>query len=291
MHSHNAGRIEPVSLAIVGCGDLGLRLAGLLPDAWRVTGLRRDPRALPPRIAGLAADYGNAGDLAVLAGLAPDYLITTLKPIGRDVAGYWRGFADATRHVLGGLGEHRPRAIFMVSSTRVYGEQDGGWVEEDSPLSRDDDAAGAIIDAEQQLIGSPHRGVLLRCGGIYGEPGGRLLERVVCGRICPSQPLRYSNRVHRDDVAGLLWHLLQQAECGEPLAPVYNVVDDCPAPQHEVEQWLAEALGVTASAVAAPVSAGHKRCRNRALHASGYHLRYPDYRAGYRAVLRQRAPG
>lgn len=85
-------------------------------------------------------------------------------------------------------------------------------------------------------------------------------------------------------------HLLQKAALGESLEPVYIGVDDAPAPRYEVETWLARKLGVPVpddDAPAEPVhhSAGHKRCRNRALRDSGYRLIYPDYRSGYGALL------
>lgn len=276
------------SVLVLGCGDLGLRLAGALPAHWQFTGVCRSPAKLPPGVAALAADYTRPGSLDALAALAPDYVVTTLKPVGRDAAGYRRGFALATRHLLEGLEQHRPRAVLMVSSTRVYAEERGGWVEEDAPLATSDPAARAIIDAEEQLLGSGHRTAAIRCGGIYGEPGGRLLSRVAGGGITAATPERFSNRIHRDDVAGLLAHLIGRVEVGESLAPVYLGVDDCPAPQHEVEAWLAGQLGVVAAPTRQP-PATHKRCRNLALSASGYRLRHPDYRSGYAAVLAARA--
>ena len=67
-------------------------------------------------------------------------------------------------------------------------------------------------------------------------------------------------------------------------------VDNAPAPQFEVELWLAQALGIAQwrNRADGTRAGGHKRCRNLALRASGYRLRYPDYRAGYSAVLEQR---
>lgn len=291
-----ASQNRPRSLCIVGCGDLGLRLAGRVPASWRVTGLRRHPGGLSsaagqgPVVEGLAVDYTRPGSLAVLEDLAPDYLVATLKPAGRDGAGYRRGFLDAMQGLLEGLGSHRPRAVLMVSSTRVYAEHSGHWVDEGSELSLDDPAARAIIDAEQALLDSGHRAAVLRCAGIYGSPQGRLLSRIAAGEICAPQPLHYSNRIHRDDVAGFMGYLLRGVERGGELRPAYNVVDDCPAPQHDVEQWLAAALGVAASADRQS-SPRHKRCGNRALAESGYRLVYPDYRSGYQAVLAARAAG
>jgi hypothetical protein len=75
---------------------------------------------------------------------------------------------------------------------------------------------------------------------------------------------------------------------------MYIGVDDCSAPRYEVESWLAAELGVTNQISEHPRiteeptrhnTAGHKRCRNKALHDSGYQLVYPDYQSGYRAVL------
>jgi hypothetical protein len=136
---------------------------------------------------------------------------------------------------------------------------------------------------------------VVRFAGIYGYPGGRLLERIRRGELSPEHPPRFSNRIHRDDCAGFLCHLLGRVEAGQGVERVYNGVDDLPAPQFEVEAWLAAQMGVEATPVKPPgisdpniretMPAGHKRCSNRLLHASAYKLIYPDYRSGYGAVL------
>jgi len=281
------------SVLIVGCGDLGARAGAILEQSgWSLTGLRRNTAELPEGFAGIAADYAAADvPLAMLAALAPDYIILTLKPAGGGEAGYRAGFSQAVQNVLAGLGSHRPAGIVMVSSTRVYAESEGGWVEDDSPLTTADPAAQWIIDAEHQLLASPHPACVLRCAGIYGEPEGFLLRRIAGGELCPQTPLRYSNRIHRDDVGGLLAWLLQQWELGIAPARTMIVVDNEPVPQFEVELWLARELGINEWRTRVSdmrSAAGHKRCRNRALQASGYVLRYPDYRSGYAAVLRDR---
>lgn len=280
------------NVLIVGCGDLGARAGAILQQAGgSMTGLRRNTDALPEGFAGVAADYAAPdAPLSMLEGLAPDYVILTLKPVGSGEAGYRAGFSQAMHNVLAGLGGHRPAGIIMVSSTRVYAESEGGWVEDDSPLATTDSAALAIIDAERQLLASPHPACVLRCAGIYGEPEGFLLRRIASGELSPQTPLRYSNRIHRDDVGGLLAWLLQQWDRG--IAPVTTMiaVDNEPAPQFEVELWLARELGLKEwrTRGGGLRGADHKRCRNRALRASGYSLRYPDYRSGYAAVLRDR---
>ena len=182
-------------------------------------------------------------------------------------------------------------SVIVVSVTVVIGIAIGsiaglvgGWIDETAPLTATDPRAEAIIDSENIFLSSVHRATVVRAGGIYGNPKSRLLDRVLRGSLSPAQPLRYTNRIHRDDCAGFLVHLLELAQAGESLEPIYNAVDNLPAPAHDVDRWLAEAMCVTTPLSDAPPHsppATHKRCRNDALHSSGYSLRYPDYRVGY----------
>jgi nucleoside-diphosphate-sugar epimerase len=287
-----------VSTAVlfVGAGDLAARCAAALGDnpagplaRVRLVGLRRDVAALPSGFEGLAGDYADPALAPRVAALAPDFVVTTFKPLGRDEAGYRRGFADAAGYLAEAFAARPPRQLLFVSSTRVYAEQDGGWVDETSPLATAaTDAAAAEIVAAEDTLAAVAPVARLRCAGIYGGADGFLQRRVASGSLCPPTPVHYSNRIHRDDVGGFLAHLLTAAAEGSAVAPAYNVVDDCPVPQATVEAWLAEQLGVPESARrydARPLSRGHKRIRNGRLHESGYRLRYPDYRAGYAAAL------
>lgn len=276
------------SVLMVGCGDLGARAGSQLKaSGWQVAGVRRNAGLLPPGFTGYPADYTRDGSLGFLAVLEPDFLLVTPNPAEMTVEGYRRGFPGAMRNILAGLGAHRPRGILMVSSTRVFAEREGGWVDETSDLEREDPRALAIIEAERALLDSGHTACVVRFGGIYGAAGGRLLARIQRGELCAPEPVRYTNRIHRQDCGGFLAHLLLAMASGASLEPVYIGVDDDPAPRFEVETWLAREMGIAAGpGVTAPDSPGaHKRCRNRLLHASGYRLRYPDYRSGYRAVL------
>lgn len=255
-------------------------------------GVRRDVSRLPEVFTAHAADYSEPGSLDFAAALQPDIVVATFNPFDRSEVGYRRGFAGGMQNLLRGLGAHLPAHVFMASSTRVYAEQDGGWVDEHSALSTQDNWALSIIAAERDLLDSALSATVLRFGGIYGIPGGRLLARISRGEISPRLPLRYTNRIHREDCAGLLVHLITQALGGENLEPVYTAVDDYPAPRYEVESWLARQLGVELPEedVHEPVrhnAGGHKRCKNLALQASGYKLLYPDYKAGYSKLLAQ----
>lgn len=272
-------------IAVVGFGDLGERLARrLAPARWSCVGLRRNVAALPAGVKGVAVDLTVPTSLEVLSTLKPAVLVVTLSPAERSVAGYRAGFADAMAAIVAGLGEHRPRQAFFVSSTRVYSESGGGWADEDSAVAGDDPFVAAILDAELRLLESVPGAVILRAAGLYGHGPGPLLKRVAAGHLSPSGPLQYANRIHRDDVTGFIAHCLNVP----PESHTINLVDDAPVPLQEVEAWLCGELRQAyepPETAPAPSTPAHKRISNRRLHASGYALKYPDYRAGYAAVL------
>jgi len=282
------------SVLFLGSGDLGQRAGGALLEAGMiVAGARRDPAKLPAGFQTFAADYLQPASLGFIADLNPSYIVTCFKPTTRDLAGYRAGFVDASTNLLAALGSCRPRRLLFVSSTRVFAERDGGWVTEDSPRAESDPAAQAMIEAEQ-LLAAAAPTTAIYFSGIYGDPQGRLLSRIGRGELATAEPGYFSNRIHRADAGAFIAHLLLTDRADNDhgsLAPAYIGSDNLPALQHEVEHWLAEQMGVTPAGegIAAPrMSPGHKRCNNSQLRATGFELRYPDYRSGYAAVLAQR---
>ena len=278
----------------LGCGDLGGRAGGiLLASGMAVAGARRDPSRLPEGFQRFSADYLQPDSLAFIADFNPDYIVASFKPSSRDVAGYSAGFLEASRNLLQALGSCQPRRLIFISSTRVFGEQEGGWVIEESPLATSDSAALTMIEA-QALLAAAVPTTAVYFSGIYGDPGGRLLSRIGRGEVVAEQPGYFSNRIHREDAGAFIAHLLLMDRDGrakDGLAPAYIGSDNQPALQHEVEQWLAAQLGVVPKGVgitAPRMSPGHKRCDNSLLRATGFRLRYPDYRSGYAAVLAER---
>jgi nucleoside-diphosphate-sugar epimerase len=173
----------------------------------------------------------------------------------------------------------------------VYGDHNGAWVDEDSSLRPEGYAGESIAAAERLLLDSPFAVSLVRFAGIYGRAPSYLLQRIQAGGMCRPMPVRYGNRIHRDDCVGFLLHLLQMYARGERLERIYLGVDDAPVSQFEVESWLARRLGIIANPEPQPGveprnrRAANKRCSNRRLHASGYQLQYPDFQRGYESLL------
>ena len=276
-------------LAIIGCGDIGTRV-GLQLEAcgWHVSALRRRAELLPRVFERFSGDYTCAHDLEPLAAKCPTHVLFTPLPLGRDVSGYERGFAGGVDAMVGaGLLKGASFGI-MVSSTRVYAESMGGWVDETSPLTDEDAAGQAIIQAENLWREALVSSTVARASGLYGELPGMLLSRVASGQAS-HQPERISNRIHRDDVAAALVFLLR-ATMNAPPPPILLLSDNSPTPIGQVEAWLAQQLGVSLAhnGAGSPVPRGNRRCDNRRLRSLGFELRYPSYKEGYQAMLSER---
>jgi nucleoside-diphosphate-sugar epimerase len=280
-------RTAAMTAVMVACGDIGQRFAaGLNPEDWRRVGVRRSVHRLPTELEPLQLDLTQGGTLGALRELRPDVLLFTPTPTERSTTGYEQGFALAAGNIARSLGDHSPSLALMVSSTRVYAQSTGAWVDESASLNRDDPAARAIIEAEDSFLNAFDNAVILRAGGLYADAPGFLLRRVSTGQLTAAEPARYSNRIHRDDLVGFMHWLLDNNSCDER---VFNLVDSACVTQQEVERWLCEQLGRAweppGVATSGPAR-GHKRVSNQRLLATGYQLRYPDYRTGYGEVLR-----
>jgi nucleoside-diphosphate-sugar epimerase len=279
-------------LLVVGCGDVGMRVAGLwlaaAPAGTRLAwGMRRSPPAAPCHPAGLRWLRGDVRDPSILALLPAGithvaYLPT---PDGRNEADYRATFVDGLRHVWSALDHAALQRFLLVSSSAVYGDHQGAWIDEDTPTNPPGFNGAILREAEQWLSQQPASTVTLRLAGLYGPGRVQLAERLRAGRArVPRTTRHWANRIHVDDAAGAIAHLLHAPQ---PLQ-VYIGADDTPLPLDELYDYIATLVGAPPPAEGPPPPGiGSKRLRNTRLRASGYTLRWPDARAGYAALLRQ----
>ena len=308
---------------VAGCGDVGTALGLMLCErGCDVIGVRRSAELLPAPLRRLSIDVT---DRRALERMAPgaDVAVYAVAAGRRDEDAYRRAYVDGVAALLDVL-EGRsdpPRRVFFVSSTSVYGERGGAWVDETTPVQPSGFSGECLAAGERRMLASPIPATVVRFGGIYGPGRGWLVERARAGARCVDDPPRFTNRIHRDDCAGALAHLIARTwergppapderapdECamkarigtegaptsaeGSPIGAdeVYVGVDDAPATECEVLEWLAARLDAPAprrirGEEAASQGAG-KRCSNARLRAIGYRFRYPTYREGYAAVL------
>jgi nucleoside-diphosphate-sugar epimerase len=275
---------------IAGCGYVGSALGrALASESHEVWGLSRNPGSLPEGIDRITADLAVAESLEGLPA-ALDAVVYMAAPGGGGDASYRTVYVDGLANLMAALARQgqSPSRVFLVSSTAVYAQHEGEWVDESSPTNPTHFSGRRLLEAEAVLRSAAFPGTVIRFGGIYGPGRTRLLENVRAGRaVYRESPPQWTNRIHRDDCAGVVKHLLGL----EDPADVYIGVDCEPARERDVQCWLADALAAPppraapAGDPAIRAARGNKRCRNDRLLASGYTFRHPTYREGYRAVI------
>jgi nucleoside-diphosphate-sugar epimerase len=270
-------------IVVAGFGDVGSRLGRRLAKAGHaVLGLRRQPGAPIPGIEQRAVDLAalRAGELA---DWQADAVVFIAAPDAREPAAYRRTFLDAPVALIDALGAV-PSCLLFFGSTAVYGEgaTPGAWIDESTPAQPDSWNGELLREAELAL---QSRGgdavVLLRCAGLYGPGREWMLRRARAGE--PGSG-RWTNRLHVDDAAAAVAHLLQAPHRDD----VYLLCDGAPAPEWQVLADLRALLGLPAVTLHALLESGRRLDSGR-LRASGWQPHYADHRAGYAALLRDAA--
>ncbi len=259
-------------LFIFGMGYTALRLAvQLRGDGWRVDGTGSEGNV----------DFGDTNAVGAAVEKAT-HILSSVPPdrtSGNDdvLARYGRTIAAAPANWIG-----------YLSSTGVYGDVHGAWVDESAPIGDGRRTARAAADTAWQALDARVR--IFRLPGIYG-PGRSALDRVREGkgkRI--DLPGQIFSRIHVDDIVGAV-----VASFAGP-AGVYNISDDMPAPQNDVIAAACQLLGVSPpplqsleEADLSPMARGfyaeNRRVANgKAKRVLEWKLHYPDFYAGLRAI-------
>ncbi|AFK18435.1 SDR family oxidoreductase [Haloferax mediterranei ATCC 33500] len=288
-------------VAILGCGYVGLELARqLVSDGHDVWGVRRSDAGLDAvsdtGAEAVRADVTDAESLAAVPDV--DHLVFAASSGGRGADAARTIYVDGLRTAIDHFAGRRssPERLVYTSSTGVYGNHDGAFVDESTPLDPTTDKTRVLAEAERiarEYAGAQGiEGTVARFAGLYG-PDRYRLERYLNGPVTEG----YLNMVHRDDAAGAIKYLLETDRARDETV---LVVDDEPVSKHEFADWLADECGVPRpekrtneerlaaddlSEVVRRRILTSKRCSNEYLCTLGYEFSYPTYRAGYRAAI------
>ena len=288
------------NVLIIGCGDIGVRVA----RRWKARGVRAvglvHSRAGADRLAraGVEALRGDLDEPAALPALpTQDALLYYFAPPprGGESDPRLRGFLAAVAATA------MPSRLVYISTTGVYGNTRGAWVTEASPTKPETARARRRLDAEGALGDWSARTaapvVILRVPGIYG-PGRLPLARLKSGApVLPEEESGYVNRIHADDLAAVCVAAGARGRAGA----VYNVSDGRPGTMSEYFTCIADHFGLPrppvirradADGVLSPEMLSYldesRRVDNtRMLEELGVVLRYPDLEAGLKAIERQ----
>ena len=277
-------------ILIIGCGAIGTQLAHVLSvQGHQVTGLKRNP---PETVAGkvdyFSADITSPADLKDLP-TDFDTLYFIVSPDGHNEESYRDIYESGLNNLLNkfSLAGSNPRWI-LVSSTSVYGQSQGEWVDENS-IAQPERVTGQFIrQAEQKLMDLDADNIVVRFSGIYGPGRESLLRMAMQAPAIQKNPPYFTNRIHQQDCIGVLAFLLERRLAGVALDQCYLASDDDPAPLWEVMSWLAEHLKCQPPMV--KVIDKHcvmnKRCNNQRLTALGYKFHYPGFKDGYLELIK-----
>jgi nucleoside-diphosphate-sugar epimerase len=223
-----------------------------------------------------------ADEAAVGAGLSTASHILSSVPPGEDGD-------PVLQHYGRAIAASPARWCSYLSSTGVYGDRHGGWVDEASVIAHGRRSARIAADAAWQGLHDNVR--IFRLPGIYG-PGRSALDRVRAGRaIRIDQPGHVFSRIHVDDIAGAI-----AASWDNGPAGIYNLADDRPSSQNAVIETASDLLGLPAPPLLPLAKAGLNRealafygeCRRvangKAKRLLGWRLIHPDWRSGLRAI-------
>jgi nucleoside-diphosphate-sugar epimerase len=277
--------LRVVTTLIAGCGYVGCALAvQLIARGERVIAIRRDAAKIPAGAIAISAELAELGGVQGLDA-SIDRVVYAASPDASDPTAYRAAYVAGLDGVIAALrraGAPLERAV-LTSSTAVYAQEDGSWIDERSPAEAEGTAA-VLREAESIVQRAFATGIALRLGGIYGPGRDRMVRAVAEGTARRPAGSRWTNRIHRDDAASAIAHLLAIA------APerCYVGVDREPAELGEVYAWIAGELGLPPPPVGEGGDvrrSGNKRARSALLVASGWSPRYPTYREGYRAAI------
>lgn len=274
---------------LLSCGDIGQRLASRLnTDGYEFWGLRRNTAALPATIKGIQWDLnGPEGLDEIICGF--DIVVITPVPNSRDEAGYRQAYDHNIKAIVRALEacSSQPELVILVSSSRVYHQGDGQWVDESSPCEPQDFRGQSLLAGENALRSSRLPHCIVRFSGIYGPGRAHSMRQIQAGDWQQSPANNnYSNRIHSEDCAGVLAYLIERKLNGEELDDLYLASDCEPVLLGEFRSWLAERMGLSTAAAHSTAAIGGRRCSNRRLLDSGYRFIYPSFREGYGALLK-----
>ena len=271
------------NLLIIGQGDIGLPVANKLAhDGLSVTGLARHERHHYPLDDKVKFVQADALTLTAeqLQGFTRIAIVVT--PDEYSTSGYHDSYLAINQHLakIADKLTSLERVVF-ISSTGVYGQDNGEWIDEaTTPVIPDREASQVILQAEQALQqGFGDKAVIIRPSGIYGRERLMRLRKAREQDKDPVAAAHWSNRIMDRDLVNIIANVLTI----DAPKPVYIATDYLPVTTFELSVWLSEQINET------PPTIDNKKTAvtGKRLHSNIplAWLDYPDWQAGYQDIL------
>ena len=280
-------------ILIAGCGYVGQAAADLFHAAgWEVEGWTASDKS--------AATLSTKPypiwqvDISKRDGVAErpetfDAVIHCASSRGGGAMDYRQIYLNGARNLLDRFPEAK---MLFTSSTSVYAQRDGSWVNEESETKPGHETGRIMLETEKLIL--ERGGTVARLAGIYGPGRSALLSKLLAGTaIIDPQSDRFINQVHRDDIASAIILLLTREG---KRTQVYNVVDDQPMLQADCYRWLAQRLNLPLPPIGKSTGQrkrgdSNKYVTNEKLHRLGWVPQYPTFAEGMEKSVFRSFPG
>ena len=265
-------------ILFIGYGKTSQRAAKqLFEQGHQITTISRSPKS-----DGFASHLIQDIQQLDLSEIAPiDAVYVLLSPSASTVEAYQQTFVDSIAPAALALKNHPVKKVIVVSSSRVYGENAGERID-DETCPQPGDAQGQVLLNMETLWQQayPSQCVIVRPTGIYGTSVARMIKLAEITKTYPK--LHWSNRIHIEDLAAFLAHLLhvEQAEKS------YICSNSQPLPLHEIIQWFQQQLALPALVLESDVPSG-KRIYASRMQAMGFELKHADCFRDYAEMLKE----
>ncbi len=275
------------SILIIGCGDLGGKVAELLADTGHaVTGVRVSNKPMPNQVKRIQADITDRASITLLEQVSAEIVIYCVAADAQTDESYCKHYVEGLHNVLDSqVNNSNLKHVFFVSSTRVYGQETDALLDELTPAAPSDFGGERLIEAEQLLKTVACCSTAIRLAGIYG-PGRQYLVNMAKAPQRWPQSDKWTNRIHRDDAARFIHFLCEQVLASKTIEDCYIGVDDEPTLQYEVLAWIASKLNVTPPTLGLNEKVSGKRLSNQRMRQTGFALKYANYQVGYSEILK-----
>ncbi len=261
-----------MNILILGCGQIGQALAEELAQQdgvkHHITCVSRTAKIFDQNhIQHLAQDLL---DLDLSHQPSFDWVYVIVSPSERSVDAYQRIFIDSARPVFQALQHHPVQKVIFISSTRVYGEDQGHWIDDES-MPKTNDAIGQTLIVAEQLWSAywQEKLTIIRPSGLYREHSPFLKKKALETHQLSEN--HWTNRIHRTDVVGFLKYLISQ----ENVESSYILTDQRPSLQHELYNLIRAENQREPLTIRSDAKTTGKRLHAHRLIQSGYVLQYP----------------
>ena len=272
------------NILVVGAGYLGSAIARNFQEKkQRVFAVSRSTfKAAELEAEGILPIVADLSQPKTLEKIPPaHFIVISVAPDESTEEQYRQVYLEGIRNFLQSRAKQpRPYLVVLISSTSVWKDSGGEWVNENAPADSETGKGKILRASEELVLGSGYPAVIFRLSGIYG-PGRNRLSAFRSSQWPGNEPDAYMNMIHVDDAAHAVQTLFKEAKEGS----LYIGTDDEPVLRSEFCGWLSKKMGRVPVSIPKNQMPGGKRLKNIRLKELGYQFRYPTFREAYEKMM------